>query len=211
MNQYDLTMEETSIKNRVVWIDWFKAILIILVVMGHTKLNGYERTWIYGFHMPAFFVISGYLYKQRNWWKTLKGIAIPIGTFSLIRLLIYIVSNRTYIMDRTISELVERITLPFLKCNVENEITLFSGIRFIVCYVFCRFMSGDLLKVKFGTLYLMAIACALWMCIVPFVLSTHSEIKDWFLYRIIACLPFFVIGIAWKNYAVKLQLKAMGE
>ena len=35
------------------------CILIILVVIGHIWQDGYVHNFIYNFHMPAFFVISG--------------------------------------------------------------------------------------------------------------------------------------------------------
>lgn len=45
-----------------VWIDWLKAIGIILVVLGHTVGNTTLTSfWIYSFHMPLFFSISGFL------------------------------------------------------------------------------------------------------------------------------------------------------
>ena len=45
--------------SRIEWMDVFKGIMIILVVVGHAtgKFNG----WIYQFHMAAFFFASGYL------------------------------------------------------------------------------------------------------------------------------------------------------
>lgn len=45
--------------SRIEWMDIFKGIMIILVVVGHAtgKFNG----WIYQFHMAAFFFASGYL------------------------------------------------------------------------------------------------------------------------------------------------------
>lgn len=44
-------------EERILWIDLFKGLAIILVVLGHATglLNGY----IYQFHVPAFFFISG--------------------------------------------------------------------------------------------------------------------------------------------------------
>lgn len=46
-------------KKRIPWIDVYKGILIILVVVGHA--TGKFNFWIYQFHMAAFFLISGYL------------------------------------------------------------------------------------------------------------------------------------------------------
>ncbi len=48
-------------KERMDYIDKAKGILIILVVLGHIKTAGYGFNWIYTFHMPAFFAISGIL------------------------------------------------------------------------------------------------------------------------------------------------------
>jgi len=45
-------------KDRIEWVDVFKALVIILVVMGHTPFA--FNLIIYTFHMAAFFLISGY-------------------------------------------------------------------------------------------------------------------------------------------------------
>ena len=50
--------------NRKKWIDVMKGILIIFVVIGHTYLNEDIKTFIFWFHMPLFFIISGYLMKK---------------------------------------------------------------------------------------------------------------------------------------------------
>lgn len=45
---------------RVLFVDYFKALLMILVIMGHINFaNSGIKAWIYSFHMPAFFFISG--------------------------------------------------------------------------------------------------------------------------------------------------------
>lgn len=52
-------------ENRIHWADNVKTIAIILVVWGHSSLEEfssvlvYIRTWIYEFHMPLFFMMSG--------------------------------------------------------------------------------------------------------------------------------------------------------
>lgn len=58
-------------KQREEWIDISKGILIILVVLGHSISGPFydlDNTidYVYLFHMPAFFIISGYLYKPLN-------------------------------------------------------------------------------------------------------------------------------------------------
>ncbi|OHD38167.1 MAG: hypothetical protein A2015_15015 [Spirochaetes bacterium GWF1_31_7] len=54
------------LKEREQWIDTAKGIGILLVVVGHVFIEGNMfsvRRWIYSFHMPLFFFISGYLYR----------------------------------------------------------------------------------------------------------------------------------------------------
>ena len=46
-------------KQRIAYFDTAKGILIILVVLGHVFESGPVNQYIYSFHMPAFFIISG--------------------------------------------------------------------------------------------------------------------------------------------------------
>lgn len=55
--------------NRDVTFDIMKGLGIILVVCGHIDTIPFDcaiKRAIYGFHMPLFFLISGYFYKQRH-------------------------------------------------------------------------------------------------------------------------------------------------
>ena len=94
-------------KQREIWIDNVKVIACILVVMGHfcqsmTKANvlpakdlyqWFNQT-IYYFHVPLFFICSGYLYQKmgkvdntfnwsRNILKKALNLGIPYFTFTL--------------------------------------------------------------------------------------------------------------------------------
>lgn len=92
--------------SRNVTLDIARGILIILVVLGHSiHLNygfgTYADKLIYSFHMPAFFVISGYLvYDSLNnrevVWAMRKTIQrlIPIIVFGC---LLYVLSYYSYL------------------------------------------------------------------------------------------------------------------
>lgn len=55
-----------KIKNRIHWIDILKGIGIFFVVMGHTFKDNSIYYWIYSFHMPLFFLISGFLIEPQK-------------------------------------------------------------------------------------------------------------------------------------------------
>lgn len=90
-------------KNRIYWADNLKGLLIILVVFGHVITNytsvdevpfwGRVCDAIYAFHMPAFFIVSGYLYcySSRNKiinrlfvYKKIISFGVPIIVFSTL-------------------------------------------------------------------------------------------------------------------------------
>ena len=91
--------EKTAVRTREKWVDDVKVIACILVVLGHffqsmTKANIvpennlYEwfETTIYYFHVPLFFICSGYLYQKYSkvnsvgsWCKNVAKKALALG------------------------------------------------------------------------------------------------------------------------------------
>ena len=88
--------------NRIECLDIAKGIGIILVIMGHTGfLTETLKTYVFSFHMPLFFVISGMvmchkedLLKERRslFEKKARSLLVPYFWFSLIYIIIYIVT-----------------------------------------------------------------------------------------------------------------------
>ena len=72
---------------RIQWIDFAKVLGIWLVVYAHTPKPLFGEH-IFSFHMPLFFMISGYLYKIRNTKDELKHVVrtliIPYILFNLL-------------------------------------------------------------------------------------------------------------------------------
>ncbi|MBE6690167.1 MAG: hypothetical protein E7590_02665 [Ruminococcaceae bacterium] len=78
---------EQAAKQRIIWIDVYKAICIILVVVGHA--TGLFNHYIYQFHMAAFFFISGYT--SKIWKKDLESVVIDKARTLLLPLLSMVV------------------------------------------------------------------------------------------------------------------------
>lgn len=75
-------------KERIIYLDFYKGIGIILMIMGHIGFGDLFDHFIHGFHMPIFFYISGYLYAQKD---------------------VEIISIRSYVMRR-----VKTLVIPYL-------------------------------------------------------------------------------------------------
>ncbi len=110
-------------RERLQWVDYAKGIGIFLVVFGHvlrslvnssmleqSALVGFVDQWIYGFHMPLFFFISG-LFVQRSLAKPFKHfvldklyvIAYPYFLWSVLQTLLQIVVSRYTTINHPVS------------------------------------------------------------------------------------------------------------
>lgn len=55
-----MTKYKNKNENRIDWVDISKGLGIILVIIGHcVYLGGLIHNWIFSFHMPLFFILSG--------------------------------------------------------------------------------------------------------------------------------------------------------
>lgn len=101
-------------KKRIDWIDIARGIGIFLVIAGHTGLPEVFRAWIYSFHMPMFFLISGYLFKVKSQYECFKqsfmSLIRPYLIYSIVFILIdYIIFNdKNYLIDGFFNTIIGR-------------------------------------------------------------------------------------------------------
>ena len=88
-------MEVQKIKQNIRYIDYFKALLMLLVILAHINFaNQAIKPWIYAFLMPAFFFASGMLIKDHPianfrecgllMWKKFMALMFPYFLWALI-------------------------------------------------------------------------------------------------------------------------------
>ncbi len=59
-----------SEKKRVIWIDQLRGVAFYFVIVGHLLSKGVLENWIYSFHMPLFFLITGFTFNVEKTSKT---------------------------------------------------------------------------------------------------------------------------------------------
>lgn len=75
---------------RVLWLDVAKGITIMLMVLGHTSIPDKLSNFIFAFHMPLFFIASGWCTKWAKdkyrvfVLKKLRTLGIPFVVYSII-------------------------------------------------------------------------------------------------------------------------------
>lgn len=86
---------------RIKHIDILRGIAILLVVFGHITHIGPLRTYIWGFHIPIFFIISGGLFNKEKYTGTTdfikcttRNLLFPYIFFYILTLLYWIFIER---------------------------------------------------------------------------------------------------------------------
>ena len=59
-------MNSTTAEKRFYNIDYLRFFGIVLMIMGHVGFGTIIDKWISSFHMPLFFIISGYFCNSEN-------------------------------------------------------------------------------------------------------------------------------------------------
>ncbi|MDQ0207168.1 acyltransferase family protein [Alkalicoccobacillus murimartini] len=104
---------------RVRWIDTAKGIGIILVVMSHAPINDTFKDFLFAFHMPLFFYLSGIVYKTSTispgsfLLKKARGLLLPYFLFSFITYVLWFFVTRHF---------------PFTSGDDVDPVVPFSGI-----------------------------------------------------------------------------------
>lgn len=101
-------------QERMHYIDMLKGIAIVLVVLGHNSFSDYATQAIYLFHMPLFFVISGFLDRLEgiNFGdyvrKKLRRLMYPYITFGIL-IMVYNTLFDALSGKRSLVKLLKRI------------------------------------------------------------------------------------------------------
>lgn len=85
-----------SARKRIEYVDVAKGIAILCVVAGHTFAaydpGSLQNKFIYSFHMPLFFILSGFFYKpqefKKAFWKKVKSLLVPYFVINALRCLV---------------------------------------------------------------------------------------------------------------------------
>lgn len=85
----EIRMETVEKKERNTYMDVAKAIALLAVIMGHIWKEPEVRRVLYAFHLPMFFMVSGYFFRYTPDWKVFlkkkaKGYLIPYLSCALV-------------------------------------------------------------------------------------------------------------------------------
>ena len=129
---------------RLDWLDMAKGIGMILVVYGHSY--GPSNYYVYLFHMPLFFILSGFLFNSEHNFRTylykkFTGLYIPFAGWNFIVMIIRLIAAQQsgLLTQKLLDGRVENMKLMFLTVGKDGEYmgaTWFLGSLFVISIVY---------------------------------------------------------------------------
>lgn len=130
-------------KDRIAWIDIARGIAMVLVIYGHCDGTSLFRRFIYLFHVPVFFFISGYLFSEKKSTRQflssrVRQLLIPFLLFGLTVIFANwgyaVITNNPYDGIHFIKCMLFQIRdtearIWFIPCLFLAESMLFAGIK----------------------------------------------------------------------------------
>lgn len=205
------------------WVDRWKGLLIALVVLGHSvgvaghfaqgttkEFFVYAYKVIYCFHMPAFFCVTGYVWRTKSgerWkdfcWKKFKRLVIPYFVFAALSGVVYYLMSGAFgasvhtATDTYYAKMGSQPTICGLLLSVVhagglpvngvfkgNSVLWFLPAMFVVCVLY-RFLDRWIRSMWWQLV--VALGCLIGSFYVPGGMP-------WGLTAAIYYLPFVVVG-----------------
>lgn len=183
-------MEEIK---RISYIDFFKSIGIILMIMGHIGFGNTFDIYIHAFHMPMFFFISGYLYNNYNFKKFIKKkfktLIVPYFKYALINLITCLFLIRNFPIGRFLEKIL------FFN---NNGIPIAGALWFLTSLFFCLiifYYLTNFINKKYRFLSIVGIVLSEYLLKLKLPYSIDSSIY---------MLPIMYIGFIFKNFELNI-------
>lgn len=173
---------------RIEYIDILKGIGIILVVLGHVTTNSDLYHFIYAFHMPLFFVVSGmFLHDKPQFIRSqAKNLLIPYLSFGLLTFVYWwLVESRFRDYPEGVTVWSQFINLFFptgvQHCNVVLWFLPCLLLASVVCNYLNRWITNKILKI----------------CLIGALVCTVGSLKGNYPYHMgqaAQAIPFVLLG-----------------
>lgn len=195
---------------RITFVDWCKAILILFVIIGHSNLIGKGggtilMSFIYSFHIPAFFIISGYL---SNYDKERTGM-ISNSKYLIFSVILYnfvlycrwitsLILKNNYedysLFDLTLSPIIGIFWLNYEDTTYYAMARpfWFVWVLIMIKYIY-RYIHKS--KVVFCVYFIISI-------LYIYMVSLYEIRTYYYIDRIVVAMPFFTFGVMLRKTAI---------
>lgn len=197
-------------RQRIAHIDIAKGIAIWLMIVGHMEISELTRLYIYSFHMPLFFMMSGMFFnKERCFVENLKTstrtLLIPYFFFSFINLSICWISPylhpELYYKMHGKDVLIAAIKGMFIGSDhiTPTSFMPLGALWFLISLFTIQVVSSALSKMIKNDVLFVFFATCFSVCLF-FVIKTNALFS---IRSTMMAFPFYVWGYFLRNYNIQ--------
>lgn len=185
------------VTNRVLWIDWARALGIMIVVYCHVPQDkNFVESFLHSFQMPLFFMLSGYLHKSPHYpiiellKKYWRGLIVPYILFQFLFYPYWLIQG--YVQNGlAVNDLYESLLMPLVQCLC--GIPIDGPTWFLFALLITKLIADIVFRCRFSQ-YLAALLCLIsvvgaWIIWEDDKLNISFAIDSLFDF-----FPFFFIG-----------------
>jgi acyltransferase len=197
-------------KERIAWIDIAKAIAIFFIVLGHQLPSGPLCGYLYSFHVPLFFFLSGLTFNnakepKKFFCEKVKRILIPYFIFSSISIGFYIITN--YFFKKSGLSLTQCLLGMIIGTRSTGLMLWNNPLWFLPClfvllsaaYIINRFVFRGKNKIKY-TVILLAFSVSAVIILYCFRFYPSAPFG---IIQAVNASPYFIIGRLAKQLIYK--------
>lgn len=192
-------------KKRIAWIDNAKFIGIFIVVLGHLPNPKVITDYIFSFHMPLFFFLSGITFSFKNEifknfvGKISKSTIIPYVTFGFITYTYWLCIGRNFGRDALLNLPWYRPIIGMFYSNgIDNWLVHNTPLWFLTCLFITKIVFYVLIKIVRSEIILGLILVI--MSVIGYLISLTDFIRlPWGINIVPISLLFFGYGYLLKK------------
>lgn len=176
-------------KQRLEYIDIVKGIGILLVVLGHVTTNKEVYHFIYAFHMPLFFIISGMFLHDKPQFirKQAESLLLPYFSFGLLTYLYW------WLIESRFRELPagETFLLQFINLFFPTETQLCNVVLWFLPCLFLSNVASNYLNKRISSKSLKISLVLGLICCVGFIGNGYP----FYISQAVHSIPFVFFGL----------------
>lgn len=199
-------------ENRIYFLDTARVIAVFLVVYAHLFVNDSDvRLYVYAFHMPFFFLVSGMLHKRGSVAKLTRKLMLPIvlfiGIFILISTPFYQTGIWSFQQQYGDYLLPENLLSTFFLQLKLSVLFLFSEGKFANYYCWFLIVLFEI-KILFGWIITweqkINKIILVFIYFILFASLIVAHLKVCWLDNTLMAFPFYYIGARYKKNIIRL-------
>ena len=211
---------------RIEWIDTAKLIGMFFVILGHVEyaiaIKSHDTRivqWLYSFHMPLFFFLSGLTAKQSsimgNLKKSIHHLIIPYFSFVMILWFWHILIH----FRKSANKFTELFLYPlnglFLGVGFDTDfsISVCGALWFLLALFWCKLIASlvDSVNCKSRTKKALNLTVCIAFFAIAFVLNKTNRFLPLSLGSAFMAYPFFLLGRASLPFLIKVFEKSQSK